>query len=99
MATRAELLDLLPRVDKYMAESIKEELNRPLVGDRALFIGITEEWHGTITEVKLWYDEWTVKMRTDDGKLDVTAPEYQWQKTVDGWIIRWQDATTLRTYQ
>lgn len=99
MATRAELENLLPRVDKYMAESIKEELNRPLVGDKALFIGITEETPGTITEVKLWYDEWTVKMRTDNNRLDVQAPEWHWEKTVDGWIIRWQVATTIRTYQ
>lgn len=98
MATRAELLDLLPRVDKYMAESIREELAGPLPGDPALFWGMLKEKTGKLEKIA-WKDGCVVamSMATDDGELFVSGERRHWELEPSGtWVIRWSVATTLR---
>lgn len=98
MATRSELLDLLPRVDPYMADAIREELAGPLPGDPALYWGMLKEKPGKLDKIT-WVNGTVeaMSMVTNDGELFVSGEHRHWELEPSGvWVIRWSVATTLR---
>lgn len=95
MITRSELEALLPRVDPYMEESIKEELTRVLLGDKAVYKGFTCWYHGTITEV-FRVGPFTYAKLTS-LYLVIVAPVEDWVLTVDGWTVTVKQDPRIRS--
>lgn len=73
----------------------------PIVGHVAVFKGMTKDWAGKIERVgQNQFGIHQAQMVTNDGSMIIIGDIGHWQDTLEhGWVIHWQDATTLRTYQ